>query len=389
MLGAFISNIGSWMQRVAQDWLVLTVLTDHSATAVGITTGLQFAPTLICGPLAGSLADRLPKRKLLVATQVAMGLTALLLGALVLTDTVQLWHAYALALLLGVASAIEGPVRQVFVNELVSPEDLPNAVGLNSASFNGARIFGPGLAGLLIHAVGTGPVFMFNAATFGTVLLALALIRGAELNPENRTKVVPGQFREAIAHIRERPDLVITLIIVGMVGTFGLNFSLTTAVMATSTFDRGPGSYGLLGSVMAIGALTGSLLAARRGEPRLRFVVGAAGAFGGLASIAALMPTYWLFAAALIPVGVATQTLLNTANSRMQLGVAPALRGRVSAVYLAILMGGTPFGSPLIGWIGETFGPRWTILVGGLISLGSALLAAGFLLRRQGPTVQR
>ncbi len=389
MLGAFISNIGSWMQRVAQDWLVLTVLTNHSATAVGITTGLQFAPTLICGPLAGSLADRLPKRKLLVATQVAMGLTALLLGALVLTGSVQLWHAYALALLLGVASAIEGPVRQVFVNELVSPEDLPNAVGLNSASFNGARIFGPGLAGLLIHAVGTGSVFMFNAATFGAVLLALALIRGAELNPEIPTKVVPGQFREAIAHIRERPDLVITLIIVGMVGTFGLNFSLTTAVMATSTFDRGPGSYGLLGSVMAIGALTGSLLAARRGEPRLRFVVGAAGAFGGLASIAALMPTYWLFAAALIPVGVATQTLLNTANSRMQLGVAPALRGRVSAVYLAILMGGTPFGSPLIGWIGETFGPRWTILVGGLISLGSALLAAGFLLRRQGPTVQR
>jgi MFS family permease len=383
--GALVSNTGTWMQRVAQDWLVLTVLTDNSGTAVGITTGLQFAPVLLLAPLAGAAADRWNRRRLLMATQASSGVLALVLGLLVVTGVAQLWHVYVLAALLGVVAAMDGPVRQSFVSEMVPPEDLSNAVGLNSASFHSGRLIGPGIAGLLIAWVGTGPVFLINAASFAAVLLSLARMSPAELRPVERSRG-RGAVRDGLRYVRGRPDLILILAIVGMVGTFGLNFQLTTALMARTEFHRGSGEYGLLGSVLAIGSLTGSLLAARRENPRIRLVVGGTLAFGAFAGVAALMPNYPLFALALIPTGICTQTLMTAANTRIQLSTAPELRGRVMALYMAIFMGGTPVGAPLIGWIGQTFGARWTILVGAFAALLTGAVAWLWLVRH--PLVQ-
>ncbi|HKG50874.1 MAG TPA: MFS transporter [Actinomycetales bacterium] len=379
--GALVSNIGTWMQRVAQDWLVLTVLTDHSAVAVGITTGLQFAPMLVLAPVAGVLADRMPKRRLMLMTQTAMGVVGLVLGLLVVTGAAQLWHAYALALALGIAAAVDAPARQAFVSEMVPREDLSNAVGLNSASFHAARIVGPGLAGLLIAWVGTGPVFLLNAATFAGTLFSLTHMRVAELSPAPRAHRGKGQLREGLRYVRRRPDIVLIMAVVGLVGMFGLNFQMTTAIMATAQFGKGSGEYGLLGSIMAIGSLGGALLAARRERPRLRLVVGATFAFGVFATAAALMPTYELFAVSLIPVGLSSLTLMTSANATVQLSVDPQMRGRVMALYMAIFMGGTPIGAPIIGWVGSALGPRWTILVGGLVSLVTAVVALVYLVR--------
>ena len=381
--GAIVSNVGTWMQRVAQDWLVLTVLTDHSAVAVGITTGLQFAPMLLLAPFAGLLADRLPKRRLLIGTQAAMGLVGLVAGLLVVTGSIQLWHAYALAFALGIAAAIDSPARQAFVSEMVPREDLSNAVGLNSASFHAARIIGPGVAGLLIAWVGTGPVFLINAVTFLAVIGSLLRMRVSELTPADRAPRGKGQLREGVRYVRRRPDLVLIMSIVCLVGTFGLNFQMTTAIMATGAFGKGSGEYGLLGSIMAIGSLAGALLAARRERPRLRLVIGATLAFGVFATLSSLMPTYGLFALSLIPVGLSSLTLMTSANATVQLSVAPQMRGRVMALYMAIFMGGTPIGAPIIGWIGSALGPRWTIVFGGLVSIATALVALAYVVRKQ------
>jgi MFS family permease len=376
--GAIVSNTGTWMQRVAQDWLVLE-LSGGSAVAIGITTGLQFAPMLLLAPIAGTIADRFDRRRVLLATQTASGLLALVLGLLVVSDVAQLWHVYALAFGLGVAAAVDAPARQAFVSELVPLADLPNAVGLNSASFHAGRLIGPGIAGLLIGWFGTGPVFLINAATFGAVVLSLRRLRVADLRPAPRAARGRGAVREGLRYVRGRPDLVLIMVIVGMVGTFGLNFGLTTALMARLVFDKGSGEYGLLGSIMAIGSLAGALIAARRPHPRLRLVIGATIAFGGSSIIAALMPTYLLFAVALVPVGLAALTLMTAANAAVQLSTPPAMRGRVMALYLAVFMGGTPIGSPLIGWVGERYGARWTILLGGGVALLTALAALSWL----------
>jgi MFS family permease len=323
------------------------------------------------------------KRKLLIGTQASMGLIGLVMGVLVVTGSVQLWHAYALAFALGVAAAVDSPARQAFVSEMVSRDDLSNAVGLNSASFHAARIIGPGLAGLLIAWVGTGPVFLINAVTFLAVIASLLRMRVGELTPADRAPRGKGQLREGVRYVRRRPDLILIMSIVCLVGTFGLNFQMTTAIMATGAFGKGSGEYGLLGSIMAIGSLAGALLAARRERPRLRLVIGATLAFGIFASISALMPTYGWFALSLIPVGLSSLTLMTSANATVQLSVAPQMRGRVMALYMAIFMGGTPIGAPIIGWIGATLGPRWTILFGGLVSLLTALVAAAYVARKQ------
>jgi MFS family permease len=383
--GAIVSNTGTWMQRVAQDWLVLTVLTRDSGVAIGITTGLQFAPMLLLAPFAGSVADRFNRRSVLIGTQTASGLLALVLGLLVVTDSARLWQVYLLALLLGVAAAIDAPARQTFVSELVPNEDLSNAVGLNSASFHAGRLIGPGLAGLMIHWLGTGPVFLINAVSFGAVVIVLTRMRPASLIPAPRARRGRGGIREGFGYLRHRPDLVLILVIVGVIGTFGLNFQLTTALMARLEFDQGAQAYGLLGSIMAIGSLGGALLAARREHPSLGLVVKSALAFGLFTTVAALMPTYQTFAIALIPVGLSSLTLMTTANAAVQLGTEPGMRGRVMAIYIAIFMGGTPVGSPLIGWVGQTFGARWTLLLGGLVSLlvgAVALLLAPRVRRR-------
>jgi MFS family permease len=372
------------MQRVAQDWLVLTVLTDHSGTAVGITTGLQFLPILFLGPYAGLMADRHNKRRLLLLTQTAMGLCALVLGLLVVTNTVQLWHVYGIALLLGIGSAFDAPARQAFVSEVVGQEDVPNAVALNSASFNMARLAGPGLAGLLIAWLGTGPAFLLNAASFGAVLLSLWRMRTAELAVSTRAKRGKHQIIEGLRYVRGRPDLMLIFVLVGLMGTFGMNFQITNAMMATSVFGKGSGEYGLLGSVMAVGTLAAALLAARRQGSRMPYLVGGGIAFGIATIAASAMPGYWLYALMLIPVGLASLTFLNSANTSIQLSVEPQFRGRVLALYMAVLQGGTPAGAPLIGWIGTEFGPRWAVAVGGIIPLLAGLCALVLLGRRSG-----
>jgi len=380
--GALVSNVGTWMQRVAQDWLVLQVLTAGSGVAVGITTGLQFLPMLLLGPYAGVVADRFDKRRLLMLTQGLSGLWGLLLGVLVLTDQAQLWHVYALATLLGITTAFDAPARQTFVAALVPADHLGNAVGLNSASFNGARLVGPGLAGLLIAAFGTGPVFLINAVSFAATVVALAALRTSELHPMPAAGRGKGQVREGLRYVRGRPDLVLVLVVMGTVGALGMNYQLTTGLVATQVFGRGATEYGILGSILAIGSLSGALLAAGRQRVRLRLVLGAAGAFGVTAMVAGSMPTYWSFAISLIPVGLTSLTLMTAANTLVQTTTEPAMRGRVMALYMMIFMGGTPIGSPLIGWLGDTFGARWTIYVGGVSALLVTAGAVLWVLRR-------
>jgi MFS family permease len=378
--GALVSNTGTWMGRVAQDWLVLTQLTPHSSVALGVVTGLQFAPLALFAPVSGMIADRFPKRRILFATQSALALTSLLTGVLVVTGTVQLWHIFVLAFVQGVAAALDNPARQTFVSEMVPHESLSNAVGLNSASFNAGRLIGPGVAGLVIAAVGTGPAFFLNTLSFVAVLFALARMRPGELNitPPHRGK---GQIREGLRYVRGRPDIILIMALVFVLGTFGMNFQMTTALMATAVFHKGAGAYGLLGSIMAVGSLSAALLSARRPNPRLRVLLTAYAAFAVAGAALALAPSYVWFAVLLIPVGLTALTVLTTANSMVQLSVAPAMRGRVMALYMAVFMGGTPLGSPLIGWIGSAWGPRWTILVGSLAT-GLAVLGAMLYLMR-------
>ncbi|NHN55605.1 MFS transporter [Calidifontibacter sp. DB0510] len=378
--GAIVSNVGTWMGRVAQDWLVLTELTSHDSTALGIVTGLQFAPVVLLAPYAGSLTDRLPKRRLLYLTQSALALTSAILALLVLTHTAQLWHVYALALAQGVATALDNPTRQAFVSEMVPQDKLTNAVGLNSASFNAGRLIGPAVAGLLIAAIGTGWTLVANTISFVGVLVALKMMRGNELRPAPRA-TGRGGVRAGLAYVRGRPDIMLLMAIVFMLGTFGMNFQITIALMSTAVFHEGAEAYGLLGSVMAIGSLSAALMTARRPRPRLRILLTALVGFTIASAAAALAPAYWLFGLLLIPTGLAAMTVMTTANSSVQLSVDPVMRGRVMALYMAIFMGGTPLGAPLIGWIGSAWGPRWTILVGSIATGLTAIAAILYLMR--------
>jgi MFS family permease len=385
--GQVVSLTGTWMQRVAQDWLVLN-LSHNSGTAIGITTGLQFAPVLFFGLYGGVIADRYRKRQVLVLTQVTMGLFALALGLLDVTGAVQLWHVYALAFALGIASAIDAPVRQAFVTELVGPSLLANAVSLNSATFNIARVLGPAIAGLMIASVGTSLVFLINAGSFVAVIACLLLMRDDELfvgKPVARGK---GQVREGLRYVMGRPELVAIIALVGVVGTLGFNFQITSALLTKNTFHHGAESYGLISATYAFGSLLGALASARRGRPGRRLVFTAAATYGVLEIAAALMPTYWSFFALLIPFGFFTLTFSTAANTTVQLAATPVMRGRVMALYLMVFMGGTPIGAPLVGWIAEVAGPRWSLIVGGLASVTAAVLAALYLARREQLKVQ-
>lgn len=379
-LGMIISNVGTWMGRVAQDWVVLTELTDHSASALGIVTGLQFVPMLLLAPWTGAVADRYPKRHLLLVTQAVLGLTALLGGILVLTGVAQLWHFYLLALTTGIATAFDNPARQTFVSEMVPRERLANAVALNSASFNLGRLIGPAVAGLVIAGVGVGQALLVNAVTFAAVIAALSAMRARELTPAPVARG-RGSALEGLRHVRGRPDILLILVLIFVLGTFGMNFQLTIALMATKVFDRGAEDYGLLGSIMAVGSLSAALLAARRGTPRLRVLLLSLVGFTGASGAAALAPTYWAFAAALAACGLTALTAMTTANAMVQMRTEPVMRGRVMALYMAIFFGGTPLGAPLIGWIGDVLGPRWTVGVGS-IAVGITLVAVSFWLAR-------
>ena len=378
--GGIVSNTGTWMGRVAQDWVVLTELTNNSAQALGIVTGLQFLPMLLLAPAAGAVSDRFAKRRVMLVTQSIMAVTALAMGLMVLSGSMQLWHMYVLAFVQGCAAAVDGPARQAFVSEMVPPHQITNAVGLNSASFHSGRLIGPGLAGLLIAWVGTGPTLLINAGSFIAVLIALLVMDVTTLTPApvSRGK---GRIREGIAYVRHRPDIILIMALVFVHGTFGMNFQLTNALMATEAFGKGVEEYGAVGSIMAIGSLGGALLAARREKPRLRYLLVAMGLFSLCTLVLGLAPNFLVYTLVLIPTGLTALTVMVTANSMIQLSVAPQVRGRVMALYMAVFMGGTPLGSPFIGWIGETFGARWTILIATVTCGAAVILATIYVMR--------
>lgn len=377
--GAAVSNVGTWMQRTAQDWIVLTQLTRHNATAVGIVMALQFGPQLLLLPLTGWAADHLDRRKLLMVTQATMCALALGLGLLTLTGLVQLWHVYVFALLLGCVAAFDAPARQTFVSELVTEIDLQNAVALNSTSFNAARMIGPAVAGTLIAAVGTGWVFVINAASYVAVIGAMKMLRVHELYLRQRAVRTRGSFLEGFRYVWRRPDLKVVLFMLFLIGTFGLNFPIFISTMSVTVFHAGAHQYGLLSSIMAIGSVAGALLAARRDKPRMGVLLVGASVFGLGCALAALMPGYWLFGMALIMVGVAAQTFTTTVNSWVQLSTEPAMRGRVLAILLAIVLGCTPMGAPLVGWVADTFGARWAMGVAALSGLAAAIVGLRYL----------
>ncbi len=379
--GQVVSLSGTWAQRVAQDWLVLE-LSDNNGVALGITTGLQFLPVLIFGLYGGVLADRYDKRRLLIGAQAVMGVLAIVLAVLDLTGAVALWHVFALAFALGLASVVDTPVRQAFVSDMVGPADLPNAVSLNSATFNSARIIGPALAGVGIAAVGTGWVFLANALSYVAVLLGLRAMRPAELFASRRVAKAKGQLREGLIYVRSRPDLMVPIAMVFMIGTFGLNFQITLALVTKEVFGRGASSYGLLSAMIAVGSLIGALTSARRkSAPRQRTLFLAAVAFGVLEIAVGLAPSFELLALLLIPTGIAILTFTTTANSIVQLGTAPHVRGRVRALYIRVFLGGTPVGAPLIGAVAEAFGPRSSIVVGGAVVALTGIVAAVVMTR--------
>jgi MFS family permease len=382
-IGAVVSNVGTWMQRIAQDWIVLTQLTHNNATAVGVVMALQFGPQVLLLPLTGLAADHLDRRKLLIATQASMGVLALGLGLLTVAGLVQLWHVYVFAFLLGCVTAFDSPARQTFVSELVADGDLSNAIALNSTSFNAARMIGPAIAGVLIASVGSGPVFLINAASFAAVLCSLALIRVDELHLTGRAVRTRGSVAEGFGYIWKRPDLKAILLMLFLIGTFGLNFPIFISTMSVTVFHAGAHQFGLLTSIMALGSVTGALLAAGRERPRTGLLLAAATVFGAGCALAAIMPTYGLFGLALVVIGAAAQTFTTTVNSTVQLSTAPEMRGRVMAVLLAMAMGGTPIGAPIVGWVADTFGPRWALGVGAAAGFAAAGVGIRFLAKHR------
>ena len=373
-----VSNTGTWMQRVAQDWLVLE-LSHGSGTALGIATGLQFLPLLLLSLWGGAIADRYSKRCILMATQAMMGGLALILGLLALAGLVEIWQVYALAFALGLVSVVDNPTRQTFAVEMVGRADMPNAIALNSAIFNLARIAGPAAAGLVISAVGTPLAFIVNATSYGAVLIGLKLMHPSELCPVDPMPRAKGQVREALAYVKARPSLWMPMLLIFFVATFGMNFQVTTALMSREVFHTGPGAFGIASAVFAVGALAGALLAARRRRPGAGLLVVTAVAFGVLEMATALMPEFWSFLVLLVPTGLALLTFTTAANSGTQLGTTPAMRGRVMGLYLLVFLGGTPLGAPLVGWAAEQFGPRMSLFAGGAISAVVAIVVAAML----------
>lgn len=385
--GALVSNVGTWMQRVAQDWLVLTQLTHHDASALGIVTGLQFAPQVLLLPWTGSAADRLNQRNLLILTQATMGVLALLLGVLTLAGVVHLWHVYLFAFLSGSAAALDAPVRQTFVTEMVGDTDLRNAVALNSMSFNGAQMIGPAAAGLLMARVGIGWAFVLNGLSFFAVLISLSCFRMAELRTSVRAPRSASAFRDGLRYVWDRGDLRAILIMLFLIGTFGFNFPIYIATMAVNVFHSDARGFGLLSSIMALGTLSGALYAASWDKANSVSLVTSAGVFGVGCTLAALAPGYWWFGASLIVFGAAALVFTNGTNSMMQLSTEPAMRGRVMALRIAVGLGGAPIGAPVTGWIADHFGPRWALGLAALAGLAAALVGARMLTRNKVPVL--
>jgi MFS family permease len=367
-----VSNIGSWAQRIAQDWLVLE-LTDNNGTYLGLVTAVQFAPVLLFSLHGGKLADRFNKRKVLILTNIVGGAASLGLGVLVITKHIELWHVFALAAVLGISTAIDAPVRQAFTTEVVGQTDLPNAVSLNSANFNAGRLVGPAVSGGLIAAFGTGPSFIINGLSYFFVITALLNLNEKAFFHQDRPKS-DGNIREGLAYAKARPDIYVVMLMVFFLATFGLNFQIFNALMATKVFEKGAASFGLMGTFIAIGSLTGALGSARLERFRnTRFVILGGIAFSLSIMVLSILPNYTAYVIWLPVCGVTALTTLVSANSIVQTSTDPAIRGRVMGLYLLIFMGGTPFGSPLIGAATDLIKIRPTIAACGGISLAASL----------------
>jgi MFS family permease len=378
-----VSNTGTWMQRIGQDWLVLQ-LSHDSGVALGIINALQFGPSLLLSMFGGVLGDRYPKRRVLQVTQALMGVLALLLGLLVATGGIELWHVFVLAGGLGVVAAIDAPVRQAFVSEMTGPALLANAVGLNSTIFNGARLIGPAVAGLLIGGSGgnTAPAFFVNAGSFAFTIAALVGMRASELHSSPPVARARGQLRAGVAYVWARPDLRLGMVLAFVIGTFGFNYGVTIPLMARQQFGLGAEAYGLLSTAFAVGSLSGALLSTRRSRrPLQRFLVVAAVVFGAITTACGFMPSYASFAIFLVPTGASALIFSVANNSFVQLGADPQMRGRVMALYFMCFLGGTPLVTPLIGWMADALGAPWALSSGGVVVLVAGLIAGAVLLR--------
>jgi MFS family permease len=381
-IGQIVSNAGTWTQRIAQDWLVLSL--TGSSTAVGVTMALQFLPMLLFGLYGGVLVDRFAKRPTLLVTQSAMAVTGLVLAFLTLSGQVQVWHVYLVAFAVGLATVVDNPARQSFVSELVGTHQLQNAVSLNSANFQSARLIGPAVAGVLITSAGTGWAFLLNGVSFIAPIAGLLFMRARELHVIEQAPRAKGQLREGLRYVAGRPDLVWPIVLVGFIGTFGFNFPVLLSAFADDVFHSGAGSYSFFNVLMAAGSLAGALLAARRGTARMRILIGGAAAFGTLEAVAALAPTYWIFALLMAPLSMFGMTVNVTANTAIQMSTDPAMRGRVTSLYMMVFMGGTPLGAPIAGWITDAYGPRVGFLACGLVSVTAAVVVGLVLTRRVG-----
>lgn len=381
-VGQVVSNIGTWMQRIAQDWLVLSLA--GSSTAVGVTMALQFLPMLLFGLYGGVLVDRFPKRRLLFLTQTSMAVTGLALAVLTLSGHVQVWHVYVAAFAVGMATVVDNPARQSFVSEMVGPDQLQNAVSLNSANFQSARLVGPAVAGVLITTVGTGWAFLYNGLSFIAPIAGLMLMRTRDLHPVRPAPRAKGQLREGLRYVARRPELLWPIVLVGFIGTFGFNFPVWLSAYADDVFHSDAGSYSLFNTLMAVGSVAGALLAARRGTARLRVLIGGALAFGLLEIVAALAPAYWMFALLMVPIGMFGLTVNVTTNTAIQMNTDPAMRGRVMALYMMVFLGGTPLGAPIAGWATDAYGARAGFVAGGVVSTVAAVVVGLVLVRAGG-----
>ncbi|MEU0572195.1 MFS transporter [Nonomuraea sp. NPDC005983] len=373
--GGAVSNVGGWLQRTAQDWLVLD-LTHGSAAALGTATALQFLPMLLFGLFGGVLADRYPKRPILIVAQSLMAVLALTMAVLTITGSAQVWHVYVMAFTLGVISCVEVPTRQAFVVEMVGRRDLSNAIALNSSSFNLARVVGPAIAGVLISLLGsTGPIFLINGLTFAAVISSLVFMRKSELNPAERVPRAKGQLREGLRYVIEREELLMPILLIAFVSMFSQSFSMSIALMAREEFQAGASSFGLASSMFAVGALGGALLAARRAMPSRRLLIAGAIGFGLFQIATGLSPFYPVYLLLLIPTGIALITINTAANASVQLATSPDMRGRVMGIYMLVFTGGAPVGAPLIGWLSDLGGPRMGVMLSGVLVLVGTGLA--------------
>ena len=376
--GSVLSNVGTWVQRIAQDWLVLE-LTHNSGTALGLVTALQFGPSLLFSVFGGAMADRANRRVVLFITNATGALLSLILGLLVLNGSAQIWHVYLISALAGAVWAFDVPSRQAFVNELVPADNMPNAVALNAMSFNLGRLVGPAVSGYLIQGFGTGPSFLINAASFIPFLVSLTLIRTGELHSQTKatdhSEPMWQRTRAGFTYVRSRGSLLRLFVIVAVVGSLGMNYQVWMALMAKHEFHRNAGSFGLLGSAMAIGSVTGAVLAARRRrKPDLDWVLNLALVFAVVLGISACAPSYAVYAFVLPFCGMIAITLLTSANATMQLSTDEGMRGRVAGIYFMVFTGGSPIGAPLVGWVAEHFGTRWSMAMGAIAVLATALI---------------